>query len=106
MNPRLPLLVLAATILAIAAAAVFARKTRVPPRLPMPPALAGEVDRLRVLRRAEPAIPAGGVGHPDYAKRLERVRAAEAPDLRRLEDVVLDRREDALLRVDLLSAIT
>src|SRR6186713_171815 len=73
MNPRLPLLVLAATILAIAAAALFARKTRVPPRLPMPPALAGEVDRLRVLRRAEPAIPAGGVGHPDYAKRLERV---------------------------------
>jgi len=105
MNPRLPLLVLAATVAAIAAAALFSRKTRVPPPKP-PAALAEEVDRLRVLRRAEPAMPAGGVGHPDYAKRLDRVRAAAEPDLRALEAVVLDRREDALLRVDLLSAIT
>ncbi|HEX7897342.1 MAG TPA: HEAT repeat domain-containing protein [Planctomycetota bacterium] len=103
MNPRLPLIVLVATVAAIAAAAFFARKTRAVPPRPMPAALAEEVDRLRVLRRAAPAMPAGGVGHADYAKRLDRVRAAE--ELLPLEDVVLDRREDAMLRVDLLAAI-
>src|SRR5687768_4748216 len=106
MRTRLPLLVLGATLAAIAGAAFFARKTRVAPPAPFPIALAKDVDQLRDLRRAQPALPAGGVGHADYAKRLERVKAVEEPDLRRLEEVVLDRREDPILRVDLLSAIT
>jgi HEAT repeat protein len=106
MNARLPLLVLAATLAAIASAAFLARKTRHKTDGPFRGSVAEDVDRLRVLRRAHPEIPAGGVGHADYAKRLERVRAAEEPDLRALEDLVLDRREEAFLRVDLLSAIT
>ena len=108
MNARLPLLVLAATLAAVAGAALFARKTREPAKTvaPLRQPLAEEVDRLRVLRRAHPEMPAGGVGHADYAKRLERVRAVEEPDLRRLEELVLDRREEVFFRVDLLSAIT
>lgn len=103
MNPRLPVLVLAATIAVLAAAAFFARKT--PPPRGLPPALAKEVDVLRDARRLRPDIPAGGVGHADYAKRLDVLRAAPEPDLRALEDVVLNRREDLLLRIDLLSAL-
>lgn len=103
MNPRLPVLVLAATIAVLAAAAFFARKTPAP--RPLPPAVAKEVDVLRQERRRTPDIPAGGVGYPEYAKRLDVLRAAPEPDLRALEDVVLNRREDPLLRIDLLSAL-
>lgn len=103
MKSRLPILVLLATLAAIGGAALFARKERPAPRKTLPPALAKNVEVLRELRRAEPKMPAGG--HGDYAKRLDAVRAAPEPDLRALEDVVLDRREDVHLRVDLLGAL-
>lgn len=102
MTQRLPWLVLVATLGAVAAAAVFARK---PSRLPAPrPAAAwtGDVDRLRELRKTQPSLPAGGLGHPEYGKRLDGVRAANPAGL---DLVILDKREDRLLRVDLLQAL-
>lgn len=95
-----------ATFAALAIATVVARKTPpLPPLRPLPPRIAAEVDALRALRRAEPGIPAGGVGHPDYAKRLDRLRAEAPADLRALEDRVRDPGEDLLLRVDLLQTL-
>lgn len=95
-----------ATFAALAITGVLARKTRpLPTPRALPPRIAAEVDALRSLRRAAPGIPAGGVGHPDYAKGLDRLRAAPPVDLRALEDRVRDRREDILLRVDLLQTL-
>ncbi len=104
MGKPLPGLVILATFAALAIVLGVARKS---PPLPKPLAarVAEDLDALRSFRRAAPGIPAGGVGHPDYAKRLERLRAAPPADLRALEDRVRDRREDLLLRVDLLQTV-
>lgn len=103
MQRRLPQLAILATLATLAVALVFARK--LPPPRPLPPRIAGDVDALRTLRRAEPSIPAGGAGHPVYAKRLEQLRQAPPAERLVLEDRILDRREDLLLRVDLLHAL-
>jgi hypothetical protein len=106
MTRRLPGLILLATLVALGTALVLARKTRPAPRpRALPPAVAREVDALRDARRARPALPAGGVGDAAYAKGLDRLRAAAPQDLRALEDRVLDRGEDVLLRVDLLQVV-
>jgi HEAT repeat protein len=75
-----------------------------PPSDPLVRRALEEVDRLRKIRTQRP-VPMGGVGDPECADLLDRLRAASPELLSYLEELALGRGESESLRVDLLNIV-
>lgn len=75
-----------------------------PPEAPEVRSALNEIERLRTLR-SERRIPMSGVGNPEFQAALDRLRAAAPRSLHYYEQIVLDRREEPALRVDLLNLV-
>lgn len=120
MRRRLAVGIVCAAAALIAAALLLEARRRarpavaLPPRVPTFPAQRPRedpevrstleaVDRLRKIRAASPRPV--DPRDPEYAGVLERVRAGAPVSLRYLQEAVLDRAEDAALRVELLNLV-
>lgn len=64
-----------------------------------------QVDAMRELRKRRP-LPPGGGGDAEYVRTLDRAAEGAPSSLHWLEEIALDRREDAGLRVDLVDLIS